>query len=219
MFDYPLICDKIKSIRGVSVRYRFIHLIITVILAISVVFLSISRSVLHSRLMEMNVKYRKSQTHVRQLSKEYNQRFLTWKQEDRQQEKVIHLLLQKNDQLSQENHEIAKQLLKEKGEWERFKLTYYDAYGQSTGKDIGDKGFGITKSGRPVKAGVTIAVDPKVIPLDSWVLIKFSDGHIEKRRADDVGGAINGKHIDYYVPEARLSMGTQTVQVKVLKEG
>ena len=41
--------------------------------------------------------------------------------------------------------------------------------------------------------GVTIAVDPDVIPLGSWVEI---DGHTY--HAEDVGGAVNGNHIDIY---------------------
>ena len=40
---------------------------------------------------------------------------------------------------------------------------------------------------------MTIAVDPDVIPLGSWVEI---DGHTY--HAEDVGGAVNGNHIDIY---------------------
>lgn len=102
------------------------------------------------------------------------------------------------------------------GEWRTFKLTYYDNEEQSTGKSPGDKGYGITASGRPTTAGVSIAVDPDVIPLDTWVLIKWPDGRTEKRRADDTGSAIHGNDIDYYVPKATLSMGKPTVEVKIL---
>lgn len=103
--------------------------------------------------------------------------------------------------------------------WETFKLTYYDNNEQSTGKRPGDPAYGITASGRPTKEGVSIAVDPNIIPLDSWVLIKWPDGRIEKRRADDTGSAIKGSKIDYYVPKATLAMGVKNVQVKVLSEG
>lgn len=103
--------------------------------------------------------------------------------------------------------------------WTYFKLTYYDANEPSTGKSKGDPGYGQTASGRYVEAGVTIAVDTKVIPLDTWVLLKWPDGRIEKRRADDTGSAIQGHDIDYYVPKASLAMGTSVVAVKVLKEG
>ncbi|ARC67277.1 cell wall-binding protein YocH precursor (plasmid) [Bacillus licheniformis] len=97
-------------------------------------------------------------------------------------------------------------------------MTYYDNNEQSTGKNPGDPGYGITASGRPTQAGVTIAVDPNVIPLGTWVLIKWPDGSTEKRRADDTGSAIKGHDIDYYVPKATLAMGVKTVQAKILNE-
>ena len=52
---------------------------------------------------------------------------------------------------------------------------------------------GITATGTVAQEGVTIAVDPDVIPLGSWVEI---DGHTY--HAEDVGGAVNGNHIDIY---------------------
>jgi len=97
-------------------------------------------------------------------------------------------------------------------------LTFYDNNEQSTGKRPGDVGYGITASGRTTEAGVSIAVDTNVIPLGTWVLIKWPDGRTEKRRADDTGSAINGRDIDYYVPQAHLSMGAPTVKVKILGE-
>jgi 3D (Asp-Asp-Asp) domain-containing protein len=97
-----------------------------------------------------------------------------------------------------------------------FRLTYYDNNEQSTGKTPGDTAYGITASGRPTTEGVTIAVDTDIIPLGTWVLIKWPDGSVEKRRADDTGSAINGYDIDYYVPKATLSMGDADVKVKIL---
>lgn len=97
-------------------------------------------------------------------------------------------------------------------------MTYYDNREQSTGKNPGDPGYGLTASGRHSQAGVSIAVDTHIIPLGTWVLIKWPDGRIEKRRADDTGGAINGHDIDYYVPYATTDMGDPIVQVKILGE-
>jgi 3D (Asp-Asp-Asp) domain-containing protein len=105
---------------------------------------------------------------------------------------------------------------KSEGEWRTFRLTYYDNNEQSTGKRPGDKGYGITASGRPTQAGVSIAVDTDIIPLGTWVLIKWPDGRLEKRRADDTGSAINGYDLDYYVPHATLSMGDAMVAVKII---
>ena len=52
---------------------------------------------------------------------------------------------------------------------------------------------GITKTGTKATAGRTVAVDPKVIPLGSTLLI---DG--QEYIAEDVGGAIKGKKIDIF---------------------
>jgi 3D (Asp-Asp-Asp) domain-containing protein/polyhydroxyalkanoate synthesis regulator phasin len=102
------------------------------------------------------------------------------------------------------------------GEWMNFRLTYYDNQEQSTGKNPGDSGYGLTASGRPTTEGVSIAVDTDIIPLGTWVLIKWPDGRTEKRRADDTGSAINGYDLDYYVPKASLTMGDSNVAVKIL---
>lgn len=75
-------------------------------------------------------------------------------------------------------------------------LTAYGPGFESTGKHPGDPGYGITASGLIAKPLHTIAVDPKLIPLGSLVYI---DG-IGYRVAEDVGGAIQGHHIDVYFP-------------------
>jgi len=67
-------------------------------------------------------------------------------------------------------------------------------------------------SGRPIEDGVSIAVDPAVIPLGEWV-------HIEDvgwRRADDTGGRIVGKSIDLFmlVPRSEaLTWGRRRLRV------
>ncbi|WP_311771758.1 ubiquitin-like domain-containing protein [Cohnella lubricantis] len=73
-------------------------------------------------------------------------------------------------------------------------LTAYTAGPESTGKDKGDPGYGITASGTKVSEGRTISVDPDVIPLGWWVYIEG----IGFRRAEDTGSAIKGKKIDVY---------------------
>lgn len=57
-------------------------------------------------------------------------------------------------------------------------------------------GDGITASGAPVTADLTIAVDPDIIPLGSVVYI----AGVGVRVAQDVGGAVQGYHIDVAVP-------------------
>lgn len=60
-------------------------------------------------------------------------------------------------------------------------------------------GNGITASGAPVQAGVSVAVDPKVIPLGSTVYVDYGDGVIHTYIAQDTGGAVKGNHIDVAV--------------------
>lgn len=67
-------------------------------------------------------------------------------------------------------------------------LTAYCACSECCGKEDG-----ITATGTVAQEGVTIAVDPDVIPLGSWVDV---NGH--QYHAEDVGGGIIGNHIDIY---------------------
>ncbi|GAB7387229.1 3D domain-containing protein [Bacillaceae bacterium] len=76
-------------------------------------------------------------------------------------------------------------------------LTAYSA--ESAGKNPNDPGYGITATGVKAEEGRTIAVDPNVIPLGWWVYI---DGY-GYRRAEDTGGAVNGKKIDVYFENNR----------------
>lgn len=71
-----------------------------------------------------------------------------------------------------------------------FKITYYDACVSCCGKTDG-----ITKSGAKVCEGVTVAVDPSVIPLGTYIYIE----DIGYRVAQDTGSAIKGNKIDVYV--------------------
>lgn len=73
-------------------------------------------------------------------------------------------------------------------------LTAYTAGVSSTGKTKEHAQYGITYSGTRVTEGRTISVDPKVVPMGWWVYI---DG-LGLRRAEDIGSAVKGKHIDVY---------------------
>ncbi|SDF20740.1 3D domain-containing protein [Sporomusa acidovorans] len=74
-----------------------------------------------------------------------------------------------------------------------------------------------THLGTQVRPGV-IAVDPRVIPLGSRVMIKYPDGSKEYAVAEDTGGAIKGHRIDiakWTVKEA-YRFGIKPVKVYVL---
>lgn len=96
-----------------------------------------------------------------------------------------------------------------------FMLTAYTAGPESTGKNRGEKGYGITASGKQVTESLTIAVDPNVIPLGSRVYIEG----LGYRVAQDVGSAIKGKRIDVYMKDvqAARSFGIQrNVRVELI---
>jgi 3D (Asp-Asp-Asp) domain-containing protein len=76
-------------------------------------------------------------------------------------------------------------------------------------------GDGLTASGVPVQAGVSVAVDPEIIPLGSTVFVDYGDGHIHTYTAHDVGGYIKGKHIDVAVEthDMAVAMGLRTANI------
>lgn len=73
---------------------------------------------------------------------------------------------------------------------------------------------GITATGTQARAGRTIAVDPKVIPLGSRVVI---NGHTYI--AEDTGGAIKGNKIDIFTGSHReaRTFGVQRLEVYLVR--
>lgn len=91
--------------------------------------------------------------------------------------------------------------------------TAYDATFASTGKTPDHPQYGITRSGLRVRPGI-VAVDPKVIPLGTWLYV---EGYGEALAAD-TGGAIKGNRIDLYFesPEDVAKYGKRKVKVYIL---
>ena len=77
----------------------------------------------------------------------------------------------------------------------KFNITFYDLSVESCGKTANDPAYGVTYSGKTAKQGVTVAVDPKQIPLGTSLYIEGL-GH---RIAQDIGGGIKGNRIDVFV--------------------
>lgn len=72
-----------------------------------------------------------------------------------------------------------------------FKITHYCNCSICCGKYAGQ---GTTATGAKLQEGVTIAVDPSVIPYGTQVVINGNT-----YTAQDCGGGVNGNHIDIYV--------------------
>lgn len=91
-----------------------------------------------------------------------------------------------------------------------YKLTAYCHCTKCCGKSDG-----ITASGTMATEKHTIAVDPKVIPYGSKVLINGTE-----YVAEDCGGAIKGNHIDIYFNDhsEALKFGVQYADVYFLNE-
>ncbi len=101
---------------------------------------------------------------------------------------------------------------------EVFKATAYCSCVKCCDKDPSDEWYGITASGKRAKWG-TVAVDRRIIKLGSKLKI---DGFPETIfRAEDVGGAIKGNHIDVWFPSHKeaLQFGIQSIVVQVVRNG
>lgn len=97
----------------------------------------------------------------------------------------------------------------------RFTLTAYTAGIESTGKKKTHPAYKVTSSGAKVMDGLTIAVDPKIIPIGSRVYIEG----VGYRVAQDIGSAIQGKRIDLFMSdlqEARKFGVQRNVKVEIM---
>lgn len=75
-------------------------------------------------------------------------------------------------------------------------VTAYSPYDDRNGLNSYKSGT-LTSTGTVPKPG-TIAVDPNVIPYNSYIIIVYEDGSMETGIAEDTGGAIKGNHIDVF---------------------
>ena len=111
-----------------------------------------------------------------------------------------------------ENEKIETALLDKANIIEDCEITFYCCEKR---KHICGTGDGLTATGNEVTPYVTVAVDPRVIPLGSEVMVDFGDGEIHYFIADDVGGSVKGNHIDIAVVshDEALELGRKTATV------
>ncbi len=74
---------------------------------------------------------------------------------------------------------------------------------------------GLTATGAVAQPYFTIAVDPMVVPINSWIWI---DG-LGWWKAEDTGNTIKGKKIDlcFFTREEALEFGVRKMKIKILK--
>ena len=109
-----------------------------------------------------------------------------------------------------ENELIEAALLMSAHRLDNVTVTHYDCCVDCCGK-----ADGITASGVRATPGVTVAVDPDVIPLGADVLVDYGDGEICYYRADDTGSGVVGNHIDLCVADHQTAVqhGRRTATV------
>lgn len=109
-----------------------------------------------------------------------------------------------------ENELIEAALLASAHRLDDVTVTHYDCCVECCGK-----ADGITASGVRATPGVTVAVDPDVIPLGADVLVDYGDGEICYYRADDTGSGVVGKCIDLCVADHQtaVQLGRRTATV------
>jgi len=125
--------------------------------------------------------------------------------------------------------------IKEVIQQRKFTITAYDLSFQSTQKSRGSKDYGITSSGFNLKghtrkSAMTIAVDPKYIPIGSKVKITFINKEYKKYDglyySRDKGGAIKNNKIDLFLGDFQQSspnkltteFGVVEAYVEIVKE-
>ena len=123
---------------------------------------------------------------------------------------MVRCCLTEAEREAAENEMIEAALLARSHKIEDVTVTHYCTCARCCGKSDG-----ITASGRMATPGVSVAVDPSVIPLGSTVMADYGDGVLHYYRADDTGGGVNGAHIDLCVEshEAAIQAGVRSATI------
>ena len=120
-----------------------------------------------------------------------------------------------------ENEKIEAALLNRSHKLTDVTVTHYCPCQKCCGKPEGHPAYGITASGRQLIPGVSVGVDPSVIPLGSTMILDFGDGELQYCVADDTGSGVRGNHIDLAMADHQeaLEMGVRTATVYWCEEG
>jgi 3D (Asp-Asp-Asp) domain-containing protein len=106
------------------------------------------------------------------------------------------------------------EVVAEAPEWITFEVTAYTAGPESTGKQPGDDGYGITASGEHVRENYTLACPPS-LPFGQRLEIEG----VGERVCTDRGGSIKEGRLDVYIPKLKdaLAFGRQRLKVRIIE--
>lgn len=116
-------------------------------------------------------------------------------------------------ELNEKNQQLKQEIIKLKSQYKTLDNAKVTAYCPC--EECSEGWERQTKSGAVATEGRTVAVDPDVIPLGSKVEV-YGKVYV----AEDVGGKVEGEHIDIYMEnhDATDEFGTKYTEVKVKKE-
>ena len=108
-----------------------------------------------------------------------------------------------------------------------FMATAYDNSVESQGQWVGKTATGYSLTGKSLDEARTIAVDPKIIPLNSKVKITFDEQYKHLNGvyyARDTGGAIKGYKIDVFMgdgvsKQVSRNFGKREVRIEIVERG
>jgi 3D (Asp-Asp-Asp) domain-containing protein len=106
------------------------------------------------------------------------------------------------------------EVVAEASTWQTFEVTAYTAGPESTGKQPGDTGYGITASGEHVRENYTVACPPSMA-----FGTRLEIEGVGERVCTDRGGAIKEGRLDIYIAEIKdaLAFGRQWLNVRIME--
>jgi 3D (Asp-Asp-Asp) domain-containing protein len=133
-------------------------------------------------------------------------------------------------------HIISQPSRGERSDFGKVTVTAYDLSVQCCGKPVGHPGYGITVSGTNLsgksrKSAMTIAADPRVLPMGTTVEITFTQANYKRYNGiytvADCGGSVKNRVIDLFmgdfnnneVSKEAVNFGRTTATINIIPKG
>ena len=139
----------------------------------------------------------------------------------------IRNIVEQNEQLKVENVELRQEIEELTKDIDKINRMYLREIERLTGTYLGtfDVTFycptgNRTASGTWPKEGRTVATDPDLIPTGSEIRVVYQTGNSVVYKAEDIGGAIQGRSLDVFVEsyDQAIQLGRQEGKVYLIKE-